>query len=145
MTTEDELRAIAREMLADAVEERVRFRVDEETATVTFGDERFIQVPLGQVVVTEGQMWVRVPSHVWAEFPESRVTVQAIHAEPTPEVVALTVSGIPQELVTQMMAKESQIGSAEDSLGLIALRAICGLLRGDRPGEYPPSSETLEG
>lgn len=144
MSAEDELRKLAREMLADEVEERVRLRVDDEMATVTFGDDRFVQVPLGQVVVTEGQMWVRVPNHVWAEFPASRVTVQNIHADPTPEVIALALSAIPQELVTAMMGKESQIGSADDSMGLIALRAICGLLRGDKPGDYPRSDgETL--
>jgi hypothetical protein len=140
----EELRRLAREAFADELDERVRLRVDGETATVTFGDDRMVSVPLAQVLVQGGAMWVAVPQHVWAEFPTSRVTVQAVHPDPTPEVMALALSSIPHEMVTAMMAKESQIGSAEDSMGLIALRALCGILRGDKPGDYPPAAETLE-
>lgn len=142
----EELRRVARELVADEIEERVRLRVDGETATVTFGDDRMLEVPLAQVVVNEGQMWVRVPEHVWAEFNLSKVTVVNFHPDPTPELVALAVANIPQELVTAMMAKESHLGSADDSMGLIALRAVCGLLRGDKPGDYSRSDdETLDG
>jgi hypothetical protein len=126
----------------ELLEEHVKVRIEEETAWVTFDAERQVEVPLTQLVANDGFLLVRVPGPIVADWPASRVTVQALYPQPTPETIALAISSIPVDVITQRMAAESAIGSLDDTLGLIAMRALCGLLRGVDVPE-PPADETL--
>jgi hypothetical protein len=117
-------------------------RTDGGQAWVTMPDGAVAEVPIEQVVLSEGVLWLRLPGQLQALMERSAVTVQALHPEPSLHHVAQVVSSLPVDAVAAQFSRESQIGSADDPLALIALRAICAVLMGEQ--EPPSEPETME-
>ena len=95
------------------------------------------------MVITDGQVWVRVTESMQAEFPIDKVHLQVLHTIPTAEQVALIVDGLDPRLVTALMGEYSAVGAMDDPMGMFAQQAIAAALRGERPGGKTPPDETL--
>lgn len=139
----DDLRDLARQALQAELQELAQVRVNEGMATVSFVPGQAVTVPLEQLVISEGVMWVRVPAEMQTEVPLERVHVQLLQMVPSGEMVALQVDELDVDVVNALMAEYSAVGDMDTPLAAFAVQAVSAALRGHRPSGITPPDETL--
>lgn len=112
-------------------------------ATVTIAGERarlaigsqIFEIPVDCVNVASGKVWIEMAADIAVAADRDSVTIMAMHPEPTMDQVLAWVDSLDPLHVAALMAEESSWGSLEDSIGLVAIRAVARAVRGEFPSD----------
>lgn len=110
-----------------------------DKATLCIGSQNF-RMPATAVNMSGGKVWVELAAELAVGIDKETVTVLAMHPEPTIEQFMTWLDSVNPLIVAGLMAQESAWGSMEDSIGLVALRAVSRALRGELPEQVPDMS-----
>lgn len=108
--------------------------------TLPTDDEKVVEVPLGQVTLHEGKLWLQVPGPIAADIAVDGVTIQAIYPEPTAHHVAQLLSQVPTVFIDALMQEEFGLSGGDDTVGLIAQRACARAIVGDFAKPVDPNA-----
>ena len=121
--------------------ELVMASVDGDMTTVRVG-EHIVTVPTANITLSGGKMLVAVAADCLLMLAKDQVAIVAHYPDPHPAQVVQAVGSLNHGLVSALMAEESSFSSMDDSIGLIALRAVVRAISGETPRTVD-SSETL--
>lgn len=103
-----------------------------DSALLHVGSQTF-EIPSTSLNMSGGKVWVEMAVDMTLDLDRDAVSVVEVHPEPTLEQVLTYVDTCNPEIVAGLMAQESSWGSLEDSIGLVALRAVSRAIQGQIP------------
>jgi hypothetical protein len=119
----------------------VTLLVDGDVTVMRIG-EQTMRIPTTSVHFNGGKLMLEVEGNLAATVPAGDVAIIASHPAPTVASVAQAVDALDPKIVDLLLTQEAGLGSLDDPMGLVAMRAVCRAIVGDLPPERDPL-ETL--